>query len=438
MKIQSISLLTAGLLLLSAGGAVAQDKATKEQADKIHQQAQSEPAQEKAVKLFCQAAAMVPKNQEYQNDCNNGRRAMVDSDKRMLVKAQDAADGGKPDVAKRYAGYVSNTDADLYKKAQQLIASVGAPPAPGPAQPAQQPAAPVHTDNSSAMLAQANSNFEGGNLQGAKSAAAQVTDTNLKGMASKIINDVDRYSGLVADGQRNEGSNPQAALSAYESARNVNSHVAGDDLNGKIAHLQQQIAAANKPPPPAQQQTPATPPPTVAKNNQPPPPKPPEPSPEDKKKQFLVAYNAALGRNDAEGQEKALRALVQLDPRDAESKAKLDAVQKQVADQLNRDPAKLEGTLRDAIQAFYASDLDTSESKLNNYLRASGAKKKGVAYFYLGATEQAQAFLQPVSKRASRLQDAKDNFRQAKQSGYQPVQKYVSGKILEAWQQAGL
>ena len=153
---------------------------------------------------------------------------------------------------------------------------------------------------------------------------------------------------------------------------------------------------------------------------------------------FVTEADMAFGRKDFNGAEGKFRQALAMDPQNADAKRVITETTAAITAQLSRDPALLENTLRDALKAFYASDFDSAQQNLNRYLGAQGGKKKGAAYFYLGATEEAQAFLAPESKRASHQTQAKDNFKQARAAGYQPVQKYVSERILEAWQQSGI
>ena len=55
-------LIVAALAMAAASIAPAQDKATKEAADKLHAAALQEPDSGKAAEMLCKAAAMVPKN----------------------------------------------------------------------------------------------------------------------------------------------------------------------------------------------------------------------------------------------------------------------------------------------------------------------------------------------------------------------------------------
>ena len=436
-----LQLLTAALLVLITGTASSQDKATKEAADKLHAAATQEPDSGKAAEMLCRAAGMVPKNSDYANECTGAKRAMVDADQRNMQRAIDAADSGKIESAKNYARHVTTLSPQLHEQAQALITKLSTPAAPAaqPAAPAAQPA----TNQSATQLAQATSDFDNGNLSGARAAAQQVTDAALKPSAAHLLAEIENYTNAVSEGRRHEEAKEYGqAAGSYQAALSLNSHVGSDDLNGRIARMRQMASA----PPPAAPAAQPVAPAVVANNakpNVPPPTKVQAPvlSAQDKQRQaagFVTEADMAFGRKDYNAAEGKFRQALLLDPQNADAKRGISDTAAAITAQLSHDPALLENTLRDALKAFYASDFDAAQQNLNRYLGAQGGKKKGAAYFYLGATEEAQAILAPESKRASHQTQAKDNFKQARAAGYQPVQKYVSERILEAWQQSGI
>ena len=110
----------------------------------------------------------------------------------------------------------------------------------------------------------------------------------------------------------------------------------------------------------------------------------------------------------------------------------------QISALLSKDPVQLEKTLREAIVAFYASRFEDAESGLNRYLGADKGKKKGAAYFYLGATETTLSLLDAPSRRTARSKAAQGDFKQARSAGYLPVERYVSARILDVWKSSGM
>ncbi len=403
--------------LLAALPAWAQD------AKAVHAQANAESNQEKVVQLLCKAADMDPRNKDYRKECDTGRAALVASDKTMLKTAQDASDAGKIATAKRYANYVSSLDPELHRQAQQLLSKLGAPEAATTGGTGTPPP-PV---SQSGILAQASAAYEGGNLQAARSSAQSITDASLKPAALRLLTEIERYAGLVSTGQKHEQAKeyPQAA-SSYQAALELNGHVAADDLSGRIQRMR--TMAAGQPPPG-----------TVGDNNdgkvqRPPgtplsPVKPPEAALEERKRRLFEEVTAAMARNDLDGAGRKYKQILDIDPANADAKLGLT----HISDTLNRDPVRLETTLREAIVAFYGSHFEDAESRFNRYLGADKAKKKGAAFFYLGATEATLALLEDSAHRGARDREAREDFKQARLAGYKPVERFVSARVLGIW-----
>jgi hypothetical protein len=397
----------------------------------LRAQANSESNQEKQVQLLCKAADLEPKNKEFRKDCDVSKAALINSDKQALKTALDASDAGQAAKAKRYAKYVSSLDPDTRHQAEQLLAKLNAADAPATLAAAQPSTASA--PNQSALLAQAVTAYESGNLAAAKATAQGITDPSVKPAAGRILSDIDRYSGYVSAGQRQEQAKEYAdAERSYQSALELNAHVSADDLAGKTQRMRQFAAA------PAQ---PASA--LVAAKNQPKAPtieakaaKPqvPELSPEEKKRRLLEESAQAMSRNDLDGAGKKYKQILDIDPANEDARRGLA----QITAALNKDPVRLEKTLREAIAAFYCSQFEDAESRLNRYLGADGGKKKGAAYFYLGATEASLAFLDDASRRPSRTRQAQDDFKQARSAGYQPIEKYVSTRVLTVWKGSGI
>ncbi|MEO6801991.1 MAG: hypothetical protein ABI197_01965 [Granulicella sp.] len=387
----------------------------------LRAQANAEPNQEKQVLLLCKAADLEPKNKDYRKDCDISRGALINSDRQALKTALDANDAGQAAKAKRYAKYVSSLDPDTHRQAEQLLAKLNAAEAPA--------AAPAQLGQG-ALLAQALTAFDGGNLASAKATAQQISDPAVKPAASRILSDIDRYSGLVSAGQRHEQAKEyDAAASSYQSALEVNAHVGSDDLAGKMQRMRQMAASAQTKAPVVATKTPPKAPAVDAKLVK----QVPELSPEEKKKKLLDESAQAMSRNDLDTAGKKYKQVLDIDPNNDDAKRGIAAI----TATLSKDPVRLEKTLRDAITAYYASQFEDAESQLNRYLGADGGKKKGAAYFYLGATEATLGFLDDASKRANRNRQAQEDFKQAHSAGYQPVEKYVSTRVLAVWKSSG-
>src|SRR5882757_889085 len=424
MNLRSAACLSSllALVLYAAVPADAQD------AKKLHDQANSETSQEKQVQLLCKAADLESKNKEYRKDCDMARNALITSDKQALKTALDAADSQQTAKAKRYAKYVSSLDPDTHRQAEQLLARLNAGDAPPPTTTPVVP--PPQQNQSGALLAQALTAYDSGNLQAAKTAAQGVTDPAVKGAASRILADIDRYNGYVSAGRQHEQAKEYAdAERSYQAAFDINGHVSGDDLAGKTRNMHQLASAPHAPVTVAKQEQPKSPSPVTKV----PPTAPPQVSPEERKKQLLSESALAMNRNDLDTAGRKFKQVLDLDPSNEDAKRGLATI----TAQLSKDPVRLEKTLREAITAFYTSNFEDATARLNRYLGADGGKKKGAAYFYLGATEATLSFLDDPSRRVSLTKAAQDDFKQARSAGYQPVEKYVSGRVLAVWKSSG-
>ncbi|HEY0264259.1 MAG TPA: hypothetical protein VGC07_07030 [Granulicella sp.] len=416
------------LLALCATGAGAQD------AKALRAQANAETNQEKQVQLLCQAADLEPKNKEFRKDCEVSRAALINSDRQALKTALDANDAGQAAKAKRYAKYVSSLDPDTFHQAQQLLAKLNAADSAAPAGGTTTAATTSAGPNQNALLGQALAAYDAGNLGTARTDAQGITDASVKPAAARLLADIDRYTNNVTAGQRHEQAKEYAeAEKSYQAALEISSHVAGDDLANKVQRMRQlassgqssttQVAANNVPKIP----------PASSAAKQPAKPVTPEVSPEERKKKLLEESSEAMSRNDLDTAGKKYKQVLDLDPNNADARNGLAAI----TTALSKDPVRLEKTLRTAIASFYASQFEDAESQLNRYLGADGGKKKGAAFFYLGATEATLAVLDDPAKRATRTRQAQEDFKQARSAGYQPLEKYVSTRVLAVWKGSG-
>jgi tetratricopeptide (TPR) repeat protein len=387
----------------------------------LRAQAGNEINQEKQVQLLCKASELEPKNSEYKNLCETRKATLINNDRQALKTALDASDAGQVAKAKRYAKYVSAFDPETHKQAEQLLAKLNGADTSSPAAAATPTA--TSTPSQSAVLAQAITAYESGNLQAAKAGAQSITDASIKPAANRLLGDIERYSGYVSAGQKYEQAKQYAeAERSYRAALDLNAHVSSDDLASKSQRMHQQIGSASTSSVVATRETPKPAKPAA------------EVSPQDREKRLLAESSQAMVRNDLETAAREYKQVLDIDPGNVEAKQGLV----QITALLSKDPVRLEKTLRAAIIAFYGSHFEDAESGLNRYLGADNGKKKGAAYFYLGATEATLSLLDSPSKRAYRSRAAQDNFKQARSAGYLPVEKYVSGRVLDVWKSSGL
>lgn len=341
MRLRTSTLLFLLLLLASAAAPVL---AGAQDAKALRAEANAEPNQEKQVQLLCRAADLEPKNKDFRKDCDVSKAALISSDKQSLKTALDASDAGQTAKAERYAKYVSGLDPETHRQAAQLLARLAKPEA-APATTASATPAPAAPNQSATLLAQATSALEAGNLGAARTAAQSVTDPSLKPLANRITNDIERYTTLVAAGQHHEQMKEYAqAEHSLQAALEVNSHVASDDLNGRLQRLQQMASAQATPSAPSSAAAPAA---MLAAKQPPPRPsvstvkdakaQPAQISPEDRKRLLLEASAQAMNRNDLEAAGRTYKEVLDLDPSNAEARHGIVTINAM----LSRDPVRL-------------------------------------------------------------------------------------------------
>jgi hypothetical protein len=100
------------------------------------------------------------------------------------------------------------------------------------------------------------------------------------------------------------------------------------------------------------------------------------------------------------------------------------------------DPSEA-SPLAAGIRAFYGANFVDAESSLLQYL-AGNAPGRGLGEFYLGASELTRYYLAAENGGDQSLQAlAQDAFRQARQEpGFMPPERYVSPKIMAAFENA--
>jgi len=137
------------------------------------------------------------------------------------------------------------------------------------------------------------------------------------------------------------------------------------------------------------------------------------------------ARTALAAKNYAQAIEK-LRVAEALDASNREVKRLLAQATDAESDQL----------LRAGLQAFFDAKWDEAEKQLSSYLEKNGSKR-GLAYFFRGATHSTRYFLSG-EKEAQQKELAMADFRavQSSQRGFKAPERYVSPKILDLYRSA--
>ncbi len=146
-------------------------------------------------------------------------------------------------------------------------------------------------------------------------------------------------------------------------------------------------------------------------------------SPQQAVARLLNDARGALGAKDYTQAIEKLRVAEALDPSNREVKRLLDQAQELESDQ----------TLRAGLQAFFDGHWDEAEKQLSSYLEKNG-RKRGLAYFFRGATHSTRYFLSG-EKETQRKELAMADFRavQSSQRGFKAPDRYVSPKILDLY-----
>jgi hypothetical protein len=145
-------------------------------------------------------------------------------------------------------------------------------------------------------------------------------------------------------------------------------------------------------------------------------------------------------RHEASGDFKAaLRAydgVLALDGLQAEAVAG----KKRVEAELRNDPKALAASLEDGIRNYYSFHFEQAVESISLYLNNGGSHSKGAAHFYLAAALMSEAIVaDPHDDEHKRnlLQNADNEFAQARQENYEPIAKLVSPRILAEWTKSG-
>jgi tetratricopeptide (TPR) repeat protein len=379
----------------------------------------------------CQAASLDPKKKDYREECDRDKTAISRSDEAMKNKALDAINTKDLATAKRITNLMV-CSADIKQTLQSQIAD---------ATPKDQPPPPPQpkADQSSTFLAEANSAFNSGKFDAAVSSAQQVTDPNLKPLAQDIINKVNAYHTDVAAARAAEGSKDYAgAISNWQKAQGISSN-GPDSPASNIARLE---PLAHPPTVPVAG-NPTVPPhgdPLPPKNDpkkQPPQPQPtnPKPDPGAQVATLMDQATKAEASNNMQAAVRAYDAILRLQPDNPIATTKKAALLVRI----NSDPAEQAKSLTTAIRDFYSSRYTDAEDSLQAYLDAPTAKSKGAAHFYLGATRLYEKILSTSGQKvdsALASTEVQRQFKEARASGYRPLEKFVSPVIMRAWQSA--
>lgn len=251
--------------------------------------------------------------------------------------------------------------------------------------------------------------YQNNNFATADQNAAQVKSPELLSLAQNMRNNIKNYTIEMQLGDDLFGRKDYpGAAQQYQAAARIKADGPGNPQD-KLLKAQQAIAKPKPGPGPG--------------------PNPPEPEPAWKTD--LKNAQEAAAKGDCAAARPLYTRVLQAMPNQPEAIS---------VQNLCQGGEGLEKALAAAVQDYYDANFTQASDAINIYLNIGG-KRKGAAYFYLGAAKISQAFLSdPKDKKEydKLQQSALEAFRQAKQANFKPVEKFVSPKILAVWTQAGM
>jgi hypothetical protein len=392
------------ILLFSAPAALVADQ----QADALYKQSQATSDQQAAVDLLCKAAELDPAS--YGKKCNDAK-VYLDS---RLQKFDALFTSGKAKFdARQYPDAVSDLSKIYFgphrTEAQQLISQAN--DAINHPQPA---------DNSAPALKAAQAAYDNGDFATAETNAGLVKAPELLPQAQAILTNIRNYRDDMQQAEAFKADkNYAAAQQKYSAAMTIKGNGPGNPAGklADVAGLIKQQSGTSVPKQGAQQDT------------------------ANRINASLADARDQLAKQNWQAALTDCNQVLALDARQAEAVGCKQQAQDGLKAALASDPKALEDTLFRGIREYYAGHWTDARDAISLYLTAGGTRSKGAAYFYLGATILSQAILSSPKSREEhdRLQqNAVQQFQQAKQERFKPIEKYVSPKILAVWNQPGM
>ena len=375
---------------------------------------------EQAVSIVCNAARNDPK--KYEKRCIS---AQQDASK-QLQKLDGFFIAGKKELGERnYAGAVRDlgkvTAGSHKDEALALLkeASEGL-------------AHPQLLATNRVTLGVAQAAYARGDLIAAKLNASEIKASELLPIAQQMLNNIRAYEDAMQQAsQAVREHNYAAAQQKYRFALAVNANGPGDP-GGKLQELVTLSNSAKVSPSSKAENAilarPTTPDTKKAEAVN-------STGGQEKLKVALADAHAAELAKNTEAAVAAYDRALAINPKLAEAVAGKQSL----LDLSQKTARTTEARLAGGIRSYYTSHFTESAAALSLYLTAPGTHNKGAAHFYLGATMAAEALLSdPKVKSDSDTlqQQALHEFQLARREHYQPVQRYLSPRILALWNES--
>ena len=415
--------------------------------DDLYNQAQAAAAAgrvEEATSLFCQVAKEDSKYKDAKLNCEIMSKELdkekVRSDERFQAGVADFNAGRYDDAEQKFrnvraGSHVADARDYVANKIPQARAS------------AQQAKSAAAAEQAMAQkFDQATQAYNSNDFNGAKALFSQITGPR-QGDAQDYLRRINKYDAAMAEGDRLAAAkNYKQAASSYDEAAAVKADGPG---NPRDRSQQMMASASGGRPAPGGGRPAATTTTTTTATT----PTPGQPSRDivaavknvrpqvDAAKMLSAADNARKKGNFSEAAGK-YAAVLAADSTNAQARVALEAVKAELRKEQSANGgasvpkagSDADVMLTRAIGEFYSGRFDQAEVHIQDYLDVNGSKT-ALSYFYLGVSKLTRYYLGGAQESDRKLlRDAKDAFRQAKQSpGFQPPEQYVSPKILKVY-----
>jgi hypothetical protein len=414
------------LLLLAAPDFAQKDK--KSELDQQARQAAAVGNADEAARLYCEEAALDPRDPQLRQVCtemkNEAERERKRNEQRFSEGVQAFKSGDLETAEQRFRNIRTGVHLDEAKRyLQQSI-----------------PAARAQAENDRSMeqkFEQGKQAYQNNDFGLAKTLLAQVTGGHAS-EAQDYLARIRQFEQAMTQGDTLAGNKDyKNAAASYSQAANIKTDGPGDP-RGKAARMQSLLAAV-----PAHEDTAPTPTPTpVVATVTTPHTSPTEaavkPSAHasfDVAKKLREAQAAQRKGSYADAMGKYAAVLVE-DPRNVQARAALEDLKAKTSGSEEKASADADVMLSKAIREFYTGQYEDAEVHIKDYLGYKGSRT-ALSYFYLGVCKATRFYLggeQEVDRKL--LEEAREAFRNAKTAGFTaPGEKYISPKILKIYRE---
>lgn len=416
--------------------------------DDLYKQAQAAAAAgrvEEATNLFCQLAKEDPKFKDVKLNCEIMSKELdkekVRGDERFQSGLADFNAGRYDDADQK----LRNVRAGSHVAEARDYVANKIPQARAAAQQAKNSAAADQAMTQ--KFEQATQAYNGNDFNGAKALFSQITGSR-QGDAQDYLRRINKYEAAMAEGDRLAAAkNYKQAASSYDEAAAVKGDGPGDPRDRSQQMMASASGAGGRPA--AGGGKPAATTSTTVSTTA----APGQPSrdivaavknvrPQVDVAKMLRAADEARKKGNFSDAAGKYAAVLAADSNNAQARVALESVKAELRKEQSANGgaavpkagSDADVMLTRAIGEFYSGRFDQAEVHIQDYLDVNGSKA-GLSYFYLGVSKLTRYYLGGAQESDRKLlRDARDAFRQAKQSpGFQPPEKYVSPKILKVY-----